>query len=86
MKRIPMTQKTNCFLLIFLCFLWTSSGYLSWLYRLMDFVSGASVDLLTEVVGYLFQALGLLLFALLVRRCPKAAGRMPFSVVVRQTS
>ena len=80
MKRISLTQKTSCFLLIFLCFLWTSSGYLSWLYRLMDFVSGTSVDLLTEVVGYLFQALGLLLFALTVRR-PKAAGRAPFSVV-----
>lgn len=82
MKRISLTQKTSCFLLIFLCFLWTSSGYLSWLYRLMDFVSGTSVDLLTEVVGYLFQALGLLLFALIVRRCPKAAGRVPFSIVV----
>ena len=82
MKRISMTQKTNCFLLIFLCFLWTSSGYLSWLYRLMDLISGPSVDLLTEVIGYLFQALGLLLFAFAVRRCSKAAGRIPFSIVV----
>ncbi|WP_235223030.1 helix-turn-helix transcriptional regulator [Oscillibacter valericigenes] len=82
MKRISLTQKTNCFLLIFLCFLWTSSGYLSWLYRLMEFTSGVWVELLTEVVGYLFQALGLLLFALIVRRCPKAAGRVPFSAVV----
>ena len=82
MKRISMTQKTNCFLLIFLCFLWTSSGYLSWLYRLMDFISGPSVDLLTEVIGYLFQALGLLLFALAVHRYPEAAGRIPFSIVV----
>ncbi|MDD6189947.1 MAG: helix-turn-helix transcriptional regulator [Clostridiales bacterium] len=82
MKRISLTQKTNCFLLIFLCFLWTSSGYLSWLYRLMEFTSGIWVDLLTEVVGYLFQALGLLLFALIVRRCPEAAGRLPFSLVV----
>ena len=82
MKRISMTQKTNCFLLIFLCFLWTSSGYLSWLYRLMDFISGPSVDLLTEVIGYLFQALGLLLFALAVHRYPWAAERIPFSIVV----
>ena len=64
MKRISLAQKTSCFLLIFLCFLWTSSGYLSWLHRLMEFTSGIWVDLLTEVVGYLFQALGLLLFAL----------------------
>ncbi|MGN0179354.1 MAG: LuxR C-terminal-related transcriptional regulator [Monoglobaceae bacterium] len=82
MKRISLTQKTSCFLLIFLCFLWTSSGYLSWLYHLMGFTSSASVDLLTEVVGYLFQALGTLIFVLIVRRCPKAAGRMPFSLVV----
>ena len=82
MKRITLTSRTNCFLLIFLCFLWTSSSYLSWLYRLMDFVSSTSADLLTEVVGYLFQALGLLLFALTVGRRPKTAGRIPFLAVI----
>lgn len=82
MKRTSLTLKISCFLRIFLCFLWTSSGYLSWLYHLMDFTSGVTVDLLTEVVGYLFQALGTLIFALIVRRCPKTAGRMPFFLVV----
>lgn len=82
MKHIYLTKITSAFLLVFLCFLWTSSGYLSWLYCMMDFVSGTSVDLLTEVAGYLFQALGLLLFAMIVRRSPKAAGRTSFAVVV----
>lgn len=82
MKHILLSKKTSCLLLVFLCFLWTSSGYLSWLYRLMDFVSESCVDLLTEVIGYLFQALGLLLFALCVRRRPKLAGWASFSVVI----
>lgn len=62
--------KTNlqCSLIIALCFLWTSTGYLSWMYHLLDFVESPSVDWLTEVVGYLFQALGIFLFSLIIKR------------------
>ena len=54
------TLKTNlqCSLIIALCFLWTATGHLSWMYHLLDFAESSSVDLLTEVIGYLFQAFG----------------------------
>lgn len=51
-------------LLIALCFLWTGSGYLSWMYHLLDFYPSQKVDILTEVVGYIFQVLGLALVAI----------------------
>ena len=63
------THETNlqCSVIIALCFLWTSTGYLSWMYHLMDFVAASSVDWLTEVIGYVFQAIGLFLFSLAFR-------------------
>lgn len=55
-------------LLIGLCFLWTGSSYLTWMYRIMDFYSDSAIDVLTEVIGYLFQILGLAVFSYLVKR------------------
>ena len=63
-----LDKNTRCFLLIFLSFLWTSSGYLTWTYHLLGFLPSSSVDLSTEVAGYLFQALGLVLFSLAVEK------------------
>ena len=73
MNRFPKpytTLKTNlrCSLIIALCFLWTATGYLSWMYHLMDFAAVSSVDWLTEVIGYLFQAAGLLIFGVVMKR------------------
>lgn len=45
--------------LIGLSFLWTGCGYLSWMYHLTDYFTGCTVDMLTEVAGYLFQAAGM---------------------------
>lgn len=53
---------TTC-LLIGLCFLWTGSAYLTWMYRLLFFYKSATVDILTEVIGYIFQVLGILIFS-----------------------
>ena len=55
-------------LLIGLCFLWTGSSYLTWMYHIMDFYPANWVDFLTEVVGYLFQILGLAVFAFLIKK------------------
>lgn len=82
MKFNPMSRQTRCFLLIFLCFLWTSAGYLSWLYRLMEVLPDVQVELAAEMVGYLLQALGLLAFALLVRKWPAFAKRLPFALTI----
>ena len=61
-------------LLIGLCFFWSGSGYLTWMYHLLDFYSASSVDVLTEVVGYLFQILGLVLSSYYVW---KKQGQLP---------
>ena len=53
--------------IIAFCFLWTATGYLSWMYNLLELTNAASVDWLTEVIGYIFQALGLLCFSILLK-------------------
>lgn len=58
----------HTFALVFTCFLYSSAGYLSWVYHLTDFVQPNHVDLLTMVVGYLCQASGLFGFAVAVQR------------------
>ena len=58
----------QCSVIIGLCFLWTATGYLSWMYHLLDFTESSSVDWLTEVIGYLFQAFGIFLFSLIIKR------------------
>lgn len=51
------------------CGFWaTSEGYLNWLYRVMDFYDSTWTDFLTEVVGYLFQAVGICAYMLLNKR------------------
>ena len=67
--KLQTTLKTNlqCSLIIALCFLWTATGYLSWMYHLLEFAESSSVDWLTEVIGYLFQATGLFLFSIVVK-------------------
>lgn len=65
-------KKTTLFLpfvlVIGISFLWTSCSYLSWLYRLMEFTSSENADLFSEVIGYLFQAFGILLLYLLSKK------------------
>lgn len=69
MTKSHSTLRTNLqySLIIALCFLWTSTGYLSWMYHLLDFADASSVDWLTEVIGYSFQAIGLLCFSLVLK-------------------
>ena len=57
-----------CCSIIALCFLWTSCGYLSWLYRLLEYTTPNNADLLSEVVGYLFQAIGILAVSFLIKK------------------
>lgn len=57
--------------IIGLCFLYTSSGYLTWLHHLLETFSPDMANLLSEVVGYLFQALGLGLFCACTRLRPQ---------------
>ena len=80
MKSFVLSRNSRCFLLILILFLWTSCGYLSWLYRLMALMDGTAPEWASEVIGYLLQALGLLAFSLAVRRKPGAAGKRAFAL------
>lgn len=69
-------------LLIGLSFLWTGCGYLSWFYHLAEFYDPAKVDMMTEVIGYLFQAAGLAAYILYSRHYSgRARGRYSFALI-----
>ena len=63
-------------ILVFLCFLLTSTGWLAWEYHLLEQVSPGRSDLITMVAGYLLQADGIGLFSLILRFRIQAGGRV----------
>lgn len=71
-----------CSSIIALCFLWTSCGYLSWLYRLLEYTTPDKADLLSEVVGYIFQAMGILTVSLLVKKNNENANSKKHFIIV----
>lgn len=71
-----------CFLLVFAGFTLTSTTYLAWLYNLMNFPEAGSVEAITMVGGYGFQALGLGIVAVLGSRWSEVFSRVPFVSVV----
>ena len=71
MRRNSLSSHLRCFLLIGTCFLLCSGIYLSWVYRLTALLPPAAVDRVSMVAGYLFQAGGLALFAVLDQRWPE---------------
>lgn len=76
--RLFKRPNAYAFVLILIGFFMTSLGYLTWLYRLMELVPVGTADLLTMVWGYLFQALGVGLFALVRARAPKLMNTRAF--------
>ena len=66
---------------IFLCFLLTSTAWLSWEYHLLEQTLPISSELLTMGISYLLQAAGIGVFALLIRyRQPLADRIFPVSL------
>lgn len=65
-----------------LCFLWTGSGYLTWLYHLLDFYPASAADIYSEVIGYLFQILGLILFSYYIKKRHKPSSTAYTSILV----
>ena len=51
-----------------ICFLLTSTAYLAWTYHIMGLVKAPISEVVTLIIGYLFQAAGIGLFSLLIRR------------------
>ena len=70
-------------ILIFLCFLLTSTGWLSWEYHLLDQMDPGTTDIVTMVIGYLLQAAGIAAAALIRRRMPASSGvLMPAALIL----
>lgn len=70
-NQLDKTKRHNTFcicIFIGLCFLWTGSEYLTWLYHLMSSAPDWNADMLSEVIGYLFQVAGIILYAILIRK------------------
>ena len=63
-----MKMMLRTVLVIALCFLLTSTGWLSWEYHLLNQMPADRVDFYTMVIGYLLQAAGIGLFAFLAGR------------------
>ena len=66
----------QCAVLIALCFLLTSMAWLSWEYHLLTQIPAQLSDLSTMVAGYLLQAAGIGIYAVLLRRVPRLLRQM----------
>ena len=71
----------HCTAVIFLCFLLTSTGYLSWTYHLAGQVPAGTLEVMTMVAGYLLQALGIGVFSAIIRLHPNAAARLFYAAL-----
>ncbi len=61
--------------LIGIGFLWSGTAYMVQVYRLLSFLDGGTVNLLACGLYYVFQAIGIGVFALLSAKYPTVAGR-----------
>jgi len=69
-------------LLIGLCFFFSGSVYIAQLYRIINCFGSDTADLLTEGLGYLLQALGIGLSAVIVNKKPFATGKRLSMVLI----
>ena len=69
-------------ILICLCFLVTSTGWLAWEYHLFDQIAPTASDICTMVVGYLLQAAGIGVYAVILRRKRELADKIMPTVLV----
>ncbi len=69
----PIVKST---VIIFLGFLLTSTGWLAWEYHLLTQISARAADVCTMVAGYSLQAVGVGIFAYILRRGQKTAEKL----------
>ena len=77
------TSDINCTVMIALCFLVTSTGWLSWEYHLLDQITAGATDVCTMVIGYLLQAAGIAVYEMILHRKPTLSGiLLPASLII----
>lgn len=74
-------QTLFCTITVFLCFFLTSTGYLAWLYRVLEICKGSS-ELLTMGLGYVLQAAGMGAFALAAFKKPAFTEKRAFAAAL----
>ncbi len=75
----------KCSLIIFLSFLLTSTGHLSWMYHLMEQTSATLSQQITMAAGYTVQAAGIAIFAAVLRYRQIAPRTIYISTVIAYT-
>jgi DNA-binding CsgD family transcriptional regulator len=80
MKAVVKSRNFIGFLYIFFGFFLTSAGYISWLYHLMEVETAWDLDVISTVIAYLFQAVGIGIYTLLVRLRPGFVSRKIFVI------
>ena len=73
-RRFADSSDINCAVVIALCFLVTSTGWLSWEYHLLDQISVGATDICTMVIGYLLQAAGIAVYEMVLHGRPDLSG------------
>ncbi|MBP3878872.1 MAG: hypothetical protein J6D46_01020 [Lachnospiraceae bacterium] len=65
-----------------ICFLLTSTAYLAWTYHIMELVKAPISEVVTLIIGYLFQAAGVGLFSLMIRRREDLPGVSVYAALI----
>lgn len=68
MKKEHLKNSTRLCLMIGAVYAWSGTGYLTWIYRLLNHYSEQTVGMFTNVIDYAFQAVGMLLLAFFVKK------------------
>jgi DNA-binding CsgD family transcriptional regulator/MFS family permease len=69
--------------IIAVCFLWTGTAYISQAYRLLDLYTAPQVDIITQILYYIMQVIGLAAFSFFMKRLPGIfSSRLAFVVVI----
>ena len=71
--------------IIGICFLYTGSAYMSEYYRLMPHYDGVMIDVITSVIFYLFQALGIGVFSFGLYKKPEIFKKRKLFVILLAT-
>jgi len=74
-RRLSLDVRMHTALVICLCFLLSSTGWLSWLYHVVTVATPVPVEFLTMACGYVVQALGIGAYILLLRANDESRAR-----------
>ena len=51
-------------LLVGVVYSWVGTGYMCWIYRMLDFFPASTVEIFTNILDYIFQAIGIIILSI----------------------